>query len=65
MKITTENNYLKSWDLYEVARFVPSLKRVIRDKNKLINSSEFKKYSDQNRQYRNIYFSVCVRHRGL
>lgn len=51
MKLTTENNYLIGWDLYEVARYVPSLKRVIRDKNKFIKANQIEAYCNK---YQNI-----------
>ena len=50
MKIPLEQNkFLSQWDYYEVARYVPSLKRVIRDKvdNKplVLNSLEVEDYA--------------------
>lgn len=57
MKINTNNNYLKSWDLYEAARYVPSLGRVIRDKSLFLKSDQIDSYA---LKYKNtgIYTSV-------
>jgi hypothetical protein len=57
MKINSENNYLRSWNIYEVARFVPTLNRVIRDKNMFLTANEIEKYAVK---YKNtgIYTSV-------
>lgn len=57
MKIDSSSNYLKGWDLYEVARYVPSLTRVIREKNTLIKSSEIQKYANKHKNI-GIYTSV-------
>lgn len=61
MKISSENKYISQWQLYEVAHYVPSLNRVIRDKhndNPLIVSSEnLDKYA-QKYQNVGIYSSV-------
>ena len=50
MKIPVEQNkFLSQWDYYEVARYVPSLKRVIRDKVAdkplVLNSLEVEEYA--------------------
>jgi len=57
MKLQTENSYLKNWNLYETARYVPSLQRVIREKNKLIHTEDLQNYCQK---YKNtgIYTSV-------
>jgi len=62
MKIDLYNNkFLSQWNLYEVARYVPSLNRVIRDKvNSLpviISSTELDSYADKNGNI-GIYTSV-------
>jgi len=57
MKISSDSNYLKGWDLYEVARYVPSLKRVIREKNKLLNANQIKDYAKKHGNI-GIYNSV-------
>lgn len=57
MKIGSSSNYLKGWDLYEVARYVPSLNRVLREKNVLIKSSEIQKYANKHNNV-GIYTSV-------
>jgi hypothetical protein len=57
MKLSTENNYLNSWNLYEVARYVPNLKRVIRDKYKFIKSNEIQNYCNK---YQNIGIYTSV-----
>lgn len=57
MKLSTENNYLKGWDLYEVARYVPSLKRVIRDKNKFIKSNQIQAYCNKHQNV-GMYTSI-------
>jgi hypothetical protein len=57
MKIYNDNKFLSKWDLYEVARYVPELNRVIRDKNKIIKADEIQDYASK---YSNvgIYTSV-------
>lgn len=57
MKINSASNYLKGWNLYEVARYVPSLKRVIREKNTFIKSSDIASYSSK---YKNIGIYTSV-----
>lgn len=57
MKINSDSNYLKSWNLYELARYVPSLSRVIREKNKLIKSEELPAYANK---YSNIGIYTSV-----
>lgn len=57
MKLETENSYLKNWNLYETARYVPSLERVIRDKNKLIHAEDLQDYC---KKYRNIGIYTSV-----
>jgi hypothetical protein len=62
MKIPLEENkFLSQWDYYEVARYVPSLKRVIRDKVAdkplVLNSLEVEEYAKANGNT-GIYTSV-------
>jgi hypothetical protein len=57
MKIDSSSNYLKGWDLYEVARYVPSLNRVLREKNLLVKSNEIQKYAIRHKSI-GIYTSV-------
>lgn len=61
MKISEDNNYLSQWKYYEVARYVPSLSRVIRDKEggepMMLPCSNINEYSIKNNNT-GIYTSV-------
>lgn len=62
MKIQLEENkFLSQWDNYEVARYVPSLDRVIRDKKDglpmILKSEEISRYAQKNNNV-GIYTSV-------
>ena len=62
MKIQLEENkFLSQWDNYEVARYVPSLDRVIRDKKDglpmILKSEEMARYAQKNNNV-GIYTSV-------
>jgi hypothetical protein len=62
MKISaSENSFLSKWDKYEVARYVPSLSRVIRDKNGdnplFVKEQEVSSYAIKNNNT-GIYTSV-------
>lgn len=57
MKISSDNKYLLDWKYYEVARYVPSLDRVIREKNKILDCSELNDYAVKNGNV-GIYSSV-------
>lgn len=59
-----QSKYLSAWKYVEVARYVPSLSRVIRDKKDekplVIDYSEVDKYSDKHSNTRNIYFCLAL-----
>lgn len=59
-----QSKYLSAWKYVEVARYVPSLSRVIRDKKDekplVINYSEVEAYSQKHSNTRNIYFSLVI-----
>ena len=57
MRIDTESKFLSEWKYYEVARYVSSLDRVIREKNKIIESNQIEEYSQRNNNI-GIYTSV-------
>jgi hypothetical protein len=57
MKINEDNKFLSKWSMYEVARYVPSLERVIRDKNKILSINEIPEYAQANGNT-GIYTSV-------
>lgn len=62
MKIPIEENkFLSQWNLYEVARYVPSLNRVIRDKKNdlplILSSEQIQNYAEKNNNC-GIYTSV-------
>lgn len=57
MKINSDSKFLSEWKYYEVARYVPSLERVIRDKNKIVEASDIGEYSQKNNSV-GIYTSV-------
>ena len=57
MKINKDNKFLSNWSLYEVARYVPSLERVIRDKDKILSFEEVPEYASKNNNI-GIYTSV-------
>ena len=46
MKINKDNKFLSKWSLYEVAKYVPSLERVIRDKGKILSIEDGMDESD-------------------
>jgi len=57
MKINSDSKFLYEWKYYEVARYVPSLERVIRDKNKILEIEDIIKYSNKHNNT-GIYTSV-------
>lgn len=57
MKINSDSKFLSGWKYYEVAKYVPSLDRVIRDKNKIIQYEDISDYSNKNNNF-GIYTSV-------
>jgi len=61
MKISEDNKYISQWKYYEVARYVPSLSRVIRDKQNgnpmMLSVDEVSEYSSKNNNT-GIYTSV-------
>lgn len=61
MKISEHNQYLLQWNKYEVARYVPSLSRVIRDKTNnsplILQSEQLPDYAKKNGNV-GIYTSV-------
>lgn len=57
MKISDSNKYLADWKYYEVAKYVTSLGRVIRDKNKILEYSDLEDYAQKN-ENTGIYSSV-------
>lgn len=57
MKITAENKFLLDWKYYEVARYVPNLDRVIRDKEIIVELPEVFEYADKHKNL-GIYSSV-------
>lgn len=57
MKISESNKYLADWKYYEVAKYVPSLSRVIREKNKILEHSDLSDYAQENANV-GIYSSV-------
>lgn len=57
MKINKDNKFLSKWSLYEVAKYVPSLERVIRDKGKILSIEEVPDYAEKNNNI-GIYTSV-------
>lgn len=64
MKIPEDKDkYTSKWRFVEVAKYVKSLSKVIRDKrgtdSVLIDIDEIKAYADKNNNVRNIYFRVA------
>jgi len=64
MKIPEDKDkYTSKWRFVEVAKYVNSLSKVIRDKrgtdSVLIDIDEVKAYADKNNNVRNIYFRVA------
>jgi hypothetical protein len=57
MKINLDSKFLSEWKYYEVARYVPSLERVIREKNKILQLKDIEEYSEKNNN-NGIYTSV-------
>ncbi len=57
MKINLNSKFLSEWKYYEVARYVSSLERVIREKNKIIELKDIEEYSKKNNNI-GIYTSV-------
>lgn len=59
-----QSKYLSAWKYVEVARYVPSLSRVIRDKKDekalVIDYSEVDSYSEKHNNTRNIYFCLVI-----
>jgi hypothetical protein len=65
MKIPlNEEKYLSSWNLVETARYVNSLKKVIRDKDgdqpKFTKINELSQYANQHNNIRYIYFYLAL-----
>lgn len=64
MKIPEDKDkYTSKWRFVEVAKYVKSLSKVIRDKrgtdSVLIDIEEVKAYADKNNNVRNIYFRMA------
>ena len=64
MKIPEDKDkYTSKWRFVEVAKYVKSLSKVIRDKrgtdSVLIDIDEVKDYADRNNNVRNIYFRMA------
>lgn len=64
MKIPEDKDkYTSKWRFVEVAKYVKSLSKVIRDKrgtdSVLIDIDEVKAYADKNNNVRNIYFRMA------
>lgn len=57
MKISQDSKFLSQWKYYEVARYVPSLERVIREKNTIVKADEISNYANKNNNV-GIYTSV-------
>lgn len=57
MKIGKDSKFLSEWKYYEVARYVPSLDRVIRDKNLILEDKDIEGYASKNNNV-GIYTSV-------
>lgn len=57
MKINQDSKFLSAWKYYEVARYVPSLERVIREKNTIIEADQIQAYANKNSNV-GIYTSV-------
>jgi hypothetical protein len=57
MKITKENKFLLDWKYYEVARYVPNLERVLRDKELIVELPEVFAYANKHKNI-GIYSSV-------
>lgn len=59
-----EGKFLSSWRYVELARYVPSLKRVIReksgDKPLIVDYKEALTYASKNNLTRDIYISMVV-----
>lgn len=57
MKINVDSKFLSEWKYYEVARYVPSLERVIREKNTILEYKDIEPYSKKHLKT-GIYTSV-------
>lgn len=66
MKLTSDNSkFTNKWKFVEVAKYVNSLKKVIREKKDdlpvFMHIDEVDQYAKENGNVRNIYFSVALR----
>lgn len=66
MKLTSDNSkFTNKWKFVEVAKYVNSLKKVIREKKDdlpaFMHIDEVNQYAKENGNVRNIYFSVALR----
>jgi len=66
MKLTSDNSkFTNKWKFVEVAKYVNSLKKVIREKKDdlpvFMHIDEIDQYAKENGNVRNIYFSVALR----
>lgn len=59
-----QNKFLSAWRFVEVARYVPSLKRVIRDKENnlplVLDYSDVISYANKNGNTRYIYLCLAI-----
>lgn len=68
MKLPSDNTkYSSQWRLVEVAKYVKSLSKVIREKVNenalLLDINEVEKYSNVNSNIRNIHVNMALRYR--
>lgn len=66
MKLTSDNSkFTNKWKFVEIAKYVNSLKKVIREKKDdlpvFMHIDEVDQYAKENGNVRNIYFSVALR----
>jgi hypothetical protein len=66
MKLTSDNSkFTNRWKFVEVAKYVKSLKKVIREKNgdlpAFVHIDEVPQYAMQNANVRNIHFYMALR----
>lgn len=66
MKLTSDNSkFTNKWKFVEVAKYVNSLKKVIREKKDdlpvFMHIDDIDQYAKENGNVRNIYFSVALR----
>jgi len=69
MKIPNDKEkYTSSWRYVEVAKYVKSLSKVIRDKqgtdSVLIDIDEVDSYAEKNNNIRNIHINMALRFKG-